>query len=74
MSVMLLCPDKFVLNIYHTKNKNLAPLTVYFAFQTLKPGYCPALCLPTLLNLQHFNSSESATVSDFSPHIIFAVS
>jgi len=40
----LLCQERFVLNIYHNKNKNLVPLTVYFALQTwlqacFMPGY-----------------------------------
>jgi len=46
-----LCPEKFVLNIYFNKNKNLALLHVYFALQTSKPGYRLALCQPTLSNL-----------------------
>ena len=29
-----LCPEKFVLNIHHNKNKNLPPLTVYFTLKT----------------------------------------
>jgi len=31
---ILLCPEKFVLNIYHNKYKNLASLTVDFALET----------------------------------------
>jgi len=38
-SQILLCPEKFVLNIYHNNSKNLAPLTIYFALQTSNLGY-----------------------------------
>jgi len=31
---ILLCLEKFVLNIHLNKNKNLASLTIYFALQT----------------------------------------
>jgi len=69
---ILLFPEKFVLNIHHNKNKDLAPLTVYFALQTSKPGYRPTVCQRTLSNLWHSDSSKSAN-SGFSPHSIFAV-
>jgi len=39
-SKIFLCPEKFVLNIYHNENKNLATLTVYFAHQN-----CLQVCL-----------------------------
>ena len=69
---ILLFPEKFVLNKYCNKSKNLAPLTVYFALQTSNPGHRLALCQLTLSNLWHSEvlTSESANVSDFSPHII----
>jgi len=45
---IFLCPEKFVLNTYRNKHKNLAPVTVYSALRISKPGYKPALCQPTL--------------------------
>jgi len=36
---IVLCPGKFVLNI--NKNKNIAPLKIHLARQTLKRGYGP---------------------------------
>jgi len=72
------CAQKswFCVFVSRNKNKNLVPLTDFFALQTSKPVYRPALCQPTLSNLWHSKVliSESANVSDFSPHIIFAVS
>jgi len=74
---LFLCPKKFVLNTHCNKNKYPAPITVYFALQTLKPGYHTGLVYASL----HFQTcgilavltSESTNVSDISPHIIVAV-
>jgi len=71
---IFLYPEKFVLNIYHNKIKNIAPLTVYVSLQSSKPGYRCVLCQPTLPSWWHSYISASANFSDFSPHIIFAVS
>jgi len=49
-----LCPERFVLNVYSNENKDLAPLTVYFALQTSKPVYRLASCQPTLSKLVAF--------------------
>jgi len=72
---ILLCSQKFVLNIYHNKT-NLSPLTGYFALQ---PQNLPTGLLYASLHFQTCGiltvlTSESANVSDFSPHITSAVS
>ena len=69
------CTQKknFFLNIYHKKNKNLAPLIVYFALKTQLQA-CFMSAAYTLKLVALVLTSKSANVSDFSPNIIFAVS
>jgi len=66
------CAQKFVLNIYLNKNKNLAP------YQFCPPNLATGLFYASLYfqncGILSVLTSEFANVSDFSPHIIFAVS
>jgi len=71
---IVLCPEKFFLNIYHNKNKNLPPQ------QFILPSKPQNLATGLLYTSLHFQicgiltALESENVSDFRPHTIFAVS
>jgi len=65
------CASKFVSNIYCNKHKNLSPLKVYFILQNLKSWLQACFMLAYTFKLGGILivlTSESANVSNFSPH------
>jgi len=73
---ILLCSEKFALNKHCNKNKNLFPQQFILPSkpQNLATGLLHASLLFLICGILTVLSVESANISDFSPHIIFAVS